>query len=403
MSLLVSDVIQSAQQELNYISGTQFSDEDVILFLNRANKYFYTTYLLPTCVKTTDLLVYQGVPEYPLPTDFDYTCEPRRPFSLWSPVWAGSTERSIYRWNHGNQVATKFYQNTPVLVISDGTLTRAQADDASSTNAPSSSWGQIDTCGSLTDNGPWAISGDGSSLIVDNAIYSQGLGSFRFTITASTGQTVLTNPLLTTSLDFTGIVNTGKIFLDIKPPSTNNSKLTSIQLRIGSDASNYYQMTPTVRQNGQTITTGWGLVGFDLTTKTTVGSPDVTALDYLQITINHGTTSAFNGQYHIDNIFYALPTYYELPYYSNTNITSSGGTLKTAITLDSDIILVPFDLEEAFIYKALELMAMQRLRDATVAEYFRGELAPKEKTLKSRYPKQTLKPAFQWFKNSNLF
>lgn len=405
MSLAVSTVISDAQQELNYISGTQFSDSDIMLFMNRANKYFYTTYLLPTCMKTCDLLAYTGVPEYPLPSDFDFTCEPRRPFALWSPVWAGSTERSIYRWNFGNQVATKFYRSTPVLVLSansDNGLLPSLPGGSTNSQQLSNAWGQIDPCESLTSNGPWAISGDGSNLIIDNSIYSQGIASFRFTVTPSGGTTTLTNSALTTSFDFTDLYNTVKCFIDLKPPSTDTIDIASVEFRFGSDSSNYYKITATTRQNGQPIDTGWGLIGFAFSDKTTVGSPTVTALDYLQIIITHGTTGV-SGDYHMDNIFYSLPVYYELPYYANSNIEAQDGTFKSAITASSDTVLVPFDVEEAILYKTLELMAMQRLRDATLAEYFRGELAPKEKTVKSRYPKQTLKPAFQWYKLANTF
>jgi len=395
MSLSVAQVIQDFQQEANYISGTQFSDSDIFLFLNRANKYFYTTYFLPTCAKVTDLLAYQGVPEYPLPSDFAWTMEPRRPFTLHSPVWAGTTERSIYRYNHGNNVAVKFYRSTPVLVISNN-------QNSPSQTAVSNTWGQIDNCGSLTDNGAWAITGDGSSLVVDNAIYSEGISSFRFTITPSGGTTTLTNPALTTALDFTDLVNTVKAFLDLKPPNTNTVDIASVTFRFGTDASNYYEVIATTRQNGQTISTGWGLVGFDFAVKTTVGTPTVTSLSWVQIVINHGTTGV-SGSYHVDNIFYALPVYYELPYYANTNVIDTNGAYKTAITSSSDSILCPFQVEEALSYKALELMSMQRLRDATLAEYFRGELKPKEKVVKSTFPKQTLKVSHSFYKTAQSF
>lgn len=405
MPLLVSDVVQAAQQELNYQSGTQFSDADIILFLNRANKYFYTTFFLPTCAKLCDLLVYYGVPEYPLPADFDWTMEPRRPYDLISPVWSGSTERSIYRWNHGNQVAVKFYRSTPVLVLS--ALSSSWCTPSSPGGSPNSvqisnSWGQIDPCESLTDNGPWAISGDGSNLIIDNSIYSQGIASFRFTVTPSSGTTTLTNPALTTAFDFTTLLNTCKTFLDLKPPQSNTVPIASVTFRFGSDASNYYQVVATQRQNGQPIDTGFGLVAFDFSQKTTVGTPVVNNLTYLQIIINHGTVG-IAGDYHMDNIFFALPVFYNLPYYATSNIEAADGTFKDEITDVSDTILVPFDVSEALLYKCLMLCAMQRMRDATLANYFQGELAPKERAIKSRYPKMSMKPAFQWFKNANSF
>src|SRR3990167_248611 len=385
MSILVSDAVSDFQQELNYLSGSLLSESDIILFLNRANSYFYTSFFMPTCARVTDLLAYTGVPEYSLPTDFLWTMEPRKPWSLSSPAWSGATERSIYRHKTGNKLAVKMDRQTPILVL----------------NETSGRTSQIDACSSLTEGGTWAVTGDGSGLIVDSSIYSEGVSSLRFDITRSGGTTTLTKTF-DTVMDLTDFVNSAKVFLDLKCPSTNTLAITSIRLRLGSDSSNYYQVTATTAQNGLGLNAGWNQVGFDLQSKTTTGTPTVTAIDYVQLLITE-PASGCNGNYNLDSIFVSLPVLYQLPYYSANNVLATDGTYKETITATTDTVLCPPEFENCFRYKSLELASMQRLRDATLAEYFRGELAPYEKALKSRYPKQSMLVSHSQYPKANRF
>lgn len=385
MSLLVSDFVNDAQQELNYISGTLVSESDIILFLNRANSHFYTNFFMPTCAKVTDLLAYSGVPEYPLPSDFLWTMEPRKPWSLFSPAWSGATERSIYSHKNGNKIAVKMDRATPILVL----------------NETSGSKSQIDACTSLTEGGTWAFTGDAASEIVDESIYSEGSSSLRFTITRSGGTSTLTKTY-DTVIDLTDFVDSGKLFLDIKCPSTNTLALTSIRLRLGNSSTVYYEITATTNQNGLTMLPGWNQVGFDFQSKTETGSVDDTAIDYIQLLITE-PASGCNGNYNLDNIFIALPVYYQLPYYSSHNVLNNSGTYQAAVTATTDTLACPPEFEEGFRYKALSLIAIQRLRDATLAEHFLNELKGTEKALKSRFPKQTMKVSFSTYQTANNF
>lgn len=62
----------------------------------------------------------------------------------------------------------------------------------------------------------------------------------------------------------------------------------TMEIRIGSDSSNYYYNT---YDNG-TITNGWNIIMEDVSSLGTIGSPDISALDYLYIGFN---TSASTG------------------------------------------------------------------------------------------------------------
>lgn len=381
MSLLVSTAIGQMQQELNVISGQKMSDSDFLLFLDRANKYFYTNYKMPTSQREADLFAFSGVFEYALPSDFVGIIEPKRPYNLHSPKFSHTTEKEFLHWPYGRHTAIKWVRENAFLILKDTTGSSLR----------------IHNCDDTDDNGTWTVSGDGASLAQDTQIFTGGEGSLRFTITGSGGSTTLVNSTLT-AVDITDYVSQGYIFLDLQCPLGNTTALTSVRLRLGSDASNYYQITATTRHRGDTILGGWGLIGFDMSQKSTTGTPTDTAIDHVQILITHGT-SGIDGTYRVDNIFAAEAVYFQLPYYSKNNVKDSSNSYIESPTSTSDTILCPSDFNEAYIYKTLEIAAAIRLKDTGLAAYFARELDPKEKYLKSKYPRQESRVQTTWYKN----
>jgi len=384
MSLLVSDFITQAQQELTNI-GQRISTADYYLYLNRANKYFMTEYKMPTTEREYNILLFSDVHEYAVPSDFQAFSEPKRPYALHSPRFRHTTAKDFNHWHHDRITALKYSRETPYWIINDDTEGALRIHDFES----------------ITDNGTWAVSGDGASLALDKQIYTENSASLRFTITGSGGTTTLENSTFN-AIDLTDYIVQAYAFVDLYIPETNTTAISSVQLRLGSDASNYYQISATTRHRGDTILGGWGLIGFDLSNKTTVGTPTDTAIDYAQIVITHGT-SGIDGVYRVDNLFISNPTFYQIPYYSLYNVKTAAGTYQEKVTASDDTLLCPVGTEEAFIYKALEIAALTREKDSGLASYFGRELAPKENVLRTQFPKQNSRPSVVWYKNAGNF
>lgn len=382
MSFLVSDAIQDMNQELNLI-GQRMTDSDYILFLNRANKYFYTNYKMPTSQARTSLIAYAGVEEYGLPSDYIGIMEPERPYSEWSPNFNHTTEKEFVHWPYGRTTAIKWQRETPFLIFHETSLSKEMLND----------------CESLTGNGTWTISGDGSNLAVDEQVYTEGSASLKFYITPSTGSTALEctnmNPV-----DLSDILNNGSLFFDLFTPLTNTVDISSITFSVGPSSVDFLSNLATVRFRGDTISVDWGQVGFDGAGFGT--GVDMTACTYLRIDIAHGTTGVA-GTYRIDNIFGSKGMFYEIPYYSKYNIKGSDGSYKEKITATDDTVLCPVDFDEAFTYKTLEIASAMRLRDAAMANYAGRELLPKENYLKSKYPRQESRTQMTWYKGANRF
>lgn len=385
MSVLLSTLISDANQELNLV-GQRIANSDYLLFADRTRKYFYTSYKIPTTQRSSDLLLYPGVKEYPLPSDFIGAMELERPYALGSPNFNHTTERELTHWLHGNSTAFKFDRENQFMIV----------------NYTGGSQINLATCQSLTDGETWTIYGDGSALGIDSQYFTTGNSSIRFTVTASSGTTTL-RCVLSNPIDFTDLLGKDNHFLDLFCPQSNSVAVAGVTLSLGSSPSNYYTFTTaTTRFRGDTILGGFGQVGFDGTTYTTTGTPDVTQVDYISIAINHGLTGV-NGVYRLDNIFSSLGDYFQLPYYSKYNVKDGSGAYKERVTATDDTILCPSDFDELFTYKVAEMGASLRLRDAEMANYFRQELIPKENYLKSKYPRQENRTQSTYYKRANSF
>lgn len=385
MSFLLGDAISDLNLELNLV-GQRMQDADYILFMDRVVKYFYTNYKMPTTQRVMDVTAYPSVTEYPLPSDFIGIMEPEKfGTDLQSPNFTHETQREFKHWPYGKVTGIKWDRETPFLILNDDTNSKFS----------------ITPLSSLTDGGTWVISGDGSNLAEDEQVYTSGMGSLSFTVAASSGAVTLTCSNLS-SVDITDFLTTGRFFLDIYSPTTNTAAATSVTLKLGSSASAYYQMSATARHRGDSILNSWGTVSFDPTSKTTVGSPDSTSIDYIQISIATGLTG-INGLYRVCNLFAGTGNYFQVPYYSKYNVKDNAGVYKERITATDDTILCPSDFNEAFTYKCGEIASSIRLKDQAMATYFSRELAPKLAYFASKYPRQESRLQTTWYKKVNTF
>lgn len=380
-NFLVEDAVDAVYRELNLI-GQQIDSTDVNYYLTKAIKYFSTTYAFPTAKRSYDILLFNGVREYDLPTDFGTLIEPQRPPALHSPPFMNSTAREIAHWPYGKNTSIEYDYETPFLTATDdcgfSTLLESCDDDDDAT-----------------------LSGDGSGLSVSNMIYTQGTGSLRFTITASGGTTTLTFSI--DAFDLTDWLTKAYTFCDLICPSTNTRDIASVVFRIGNDASNYYQMTATDPFRGDGIAAGINTIGFSLPDATTVGTVDDTDCDFLQIVITNGTTAGVNGVYYLDNIFLSQGVFYQIPYYSLNNIRQDDGSLTDTVDADSLEILLPNQTEEAVTYKTLELAAgSPNIANQSFANFAARELLKKESLLKSLYPHQRSLVRSKWYKKAPI-
>lgn len=203
-------------------------------------------------------------------------------------------------------------------------------NDTISIGFPRAVSAQLHNCDSLTANGTWAASSDATNLTIDTVIFAEGAGALNFDTSAGTSL-VVTNSTLT-SVNLETLKNKSHLTMKVDLPTITN--FTSVRLRWGSSASDYYEKTETAPAANQTIVAGRNFFAFRWADATETGTPDDTAIDYLQVVITY-SGSTTDTDFRIDDIRVGQETEMELEYYSLAMVQDSAGDYQLEFNADS--------------------------------------------------------------------
>lgn len=176
----------------------------------------------------------------------------------------------------------------------------------------------------------WVAAGTASGLTTDTTVYYQSPASLRFNLTTGIGTLTKTIPAVNLA-SYQGVAVT---FLAIYTPDV--ADLTSLSVNIGSSASNYTTVTATQGFLGAFVANEWTLVAFDLSLGTNTGTPNFSALTYLQVGI---TAAAAITNFRVGGLFASLPVPYTVLYQSDAIFLSNGQLSETITSADDQIIL----------------------------------------------------------------
>lgn len=206
----------------------------------------------------------------------------------------------------------------------------------------------------MNEVGNWTVGGSASSLAQDTVNYYQQPASLRFTLTGSSAGYI--EETLTNAIDLSTYQNVGVVFLAINTPST--ASLTSVVLRLGSDSTNYSEVTQTEGFLGTWIANNWLLVAFDLATATDTGTPDYENIDYVRLTVNHTATIT---NFRMGTLFTSLGAPHELLFQSSAVFLAQGSsTPSQSITSDGDTVMLNDAAYNLFIYESALTIAVQQ-------------------------------------------
>jgi hypothetical protein len=213
----------------------------------------------------------------------------------------------------------------------------------------------LNNAGTLTENGTWVAAGTASNLVQNLVTNINGSHSIQFDVAVGTG--TITNSTMT-ALDLSSYLNQAAFLFKVYLGTA--SSLTSISFRIGSDASNYYQSsTLTTGFQGNAFVNTWNDVGQAWSTMTTVGSPDASAINYIQVSFVAG--SSMTG-IQLAQFWSSLGVPMNIEYYSKflfSNVTS--GAWQEKVLDDSDLINLDTESYNLFLYQAAFLCVQQAL------------------------------------------
>jgi len=190
------------------------------------------------------------------------------------------------------------------------------------------------TIDNFTDKTDWTAGGNTGTLYDDETDYYQSPQSIRFNVSAGGSQATLARTL-DSEIDLTEYEGVGVGFLAVKLPAA--TAITSIGVQIGNDASNYWSVSNTTGFLGAWNANEWTLIKLDLSTATTTGTVDASAIDYCKVFLNYDGTALTNVR--VGGLWFSLPSSYEMIFQSAA-IFMAGTTPSQTITDDNDSILL---------------------------------------------------------------
>ncbi len=209
----------------------------------------------------------------------------------------------------------------------------------------------IDSMDSTTG---WTAAGSASGLTLDSSVYYQSPSSLRFLLTgASTGTLTKT---LSSTLDLSSYEDVGVAFLAIRiPDNSTATDITSIQLKLGSDSTNYNNVSSTTGFLGSWTSGNWLLVSFDFSGASQTGTPDWSAIDYIQISI---TTLTTQTNFRVGGLWISQPSPHQIFFQSAAIFIPSGSTTaQTTITATTDTITLNDPAYNIYLHEsALEVL-----------------------------------------------
>jgi len=213
----------------------------------------------------------------------------------------------------------------------------------------------------------WTAAGSASLLTADTGVFYESPASLRFRLTgASTGTLTKT---LTNTLNMSTYEDVGVAFLAIRiPDGATASNLTSIGLRVGSDASNYDTVSSTTGFLGAWIAGDWLLVAFDFSASTSTGTPNWSAIDYMQVSLVHAGTFT---NFRVGGLWMSLPSPAQILFQSAAIFKASGADASTVITTVDDSILLNDPAYTLYEYESAIAILLQTggaMTDSSIAK-----------------------------------
>lgn len=140
-------------------------------------------------------------------------------------------------------------------------------------------------------------------------------------------------------------------------------------------------------QEGIAFQTGWNLLRFDFSAKTTTGSPDTTAGKYAAIYMTKAVGKVSETDYRFDHIIMRGGIIHDLIYYTKYGWQSNIGTYKENSTADTDYVNADTDELELFTYAGKSAAALE-LRQFNTYEVFEKQYQDKKAAYQLKYPSE---------------
>lgn len=258
----------------------------------------------------------------------------------------------------------------------------------------------MNTASGTTINGTWVNGGGATAPTNNNINWVANGGSLQFNLLAGQSSGYLENSTMD-SLDLSANLNQAWNFLWSFLPT--GLAFTSIELRFGSSASDYYIKTATMTQAGTVFQNGWNQTAYEWSQSSVVGSPDASDITYIRVTYNYDGTLQTGVL--LNNITDQMGQILNYLYYSKYLFRNeSTGAYQETVEDDSDLINLDTESYNILFYMVAWLASQQQQGKNALGydgQFFKGEYDAAVTKYKARYKSQLQKPRMMYYKKPN--
>lgn len=186
----------------------------------------------------------------------------------------------------------------------------------------------------VTDNGTFSTGGGATGIVNNNINFINFGGSLQFNLSAGPATGYIENSTMSAQ-NLSSQLNQGTEFVFVYLPVAAN--FTSVELRWGSSAGNYYSRSVTTNQQGNAFINGWNQLAFNWNGATVVGAPNASAINYLRLTFTYNTTLQTGVL--VNTFASRMGAILELEYYSKFLFRDAiTGAFQETVTANSNLI-----------------------------------------------------------------
>lgn len=247
----------------------------------------------------------------------------------------------------------------------------------------------------------WSVGGNASNLQVDNVNFVAGGGSLSFDLSAGApGSTGYLENSTLESQDLSNFVNQASNFLYTYLPT--GSVFTSVQLRFGSSATDYYVLSATTTQQNTVFQNGWNLLAYVWSSMTTVGSPDATDITYVRVTWTYDGTA--QTAVRLNDVVSIMGSILNIAYYSKYMFRDAvTGAYQETVTDNTNLINLDTDSYNLFLWLVAYFAAQQQqgANSNFDANYFLQAYKEALGNYTTQYKSETQKPQSVYYRQPN--
>ena len=253
----------------------------------------------------------------------------------------------------------------------------------------------VEPFNALNGDGLWVadtVNSDATNVTLDSNEFKEGNASLNFDIDVSQSGNDLATVYNSTrkASDFTNYENLASWLMWFYIPDSTD--ITSISIKWGSSTSAYWLNTTTTDIGGNALADGWNRLRIDWESSSMVGSPDVSDITYIAISVNYAGTQVDDTDFRVDELILSRPETLELTYNSWKIGRSNVGADLTAFTATTDIPFYSgqFDFFNNYVaHKAASILFRSvGLPNDALAED--GDAEKEKLNLKKRFPDTSL-------------